>query len=55
MAANLEVFSICQWEVLGEKVTQRDCQTWIVESANQLVKDHMFSKETANYLCIIQQ
>ncbi|OAQ59559.1 hypothetical protein VFPPC_03789 [Pochonia chlamydosporia 170] len=31
-------------------VKQRNCQTWIIESADQLVKDGIFSAETASYL-----
>ncbi|PKX93697.1 uncharacterized protein P174DRAFT_440956 [Aspergillus novofumigatus IBT 16806] len=40
---------------VGKKVTQRNCQTWIVESAEQLVKDNIFRRETADYLCAIEQ
>ncbi|KKY27252.1 hypothetical protein UCRPC4_g01153 [Phaeomoniella chlamydospora] len=34
----------------GKRITQRNCQTWIVESADQLVKDCIFSKDVATYL-----
>lgn len=40
---------------VGKKITQRNCQTWIVESADQLAKDHIFSKEVAAYLHAIKQ
>ncbi|RAL01362.1 uncharacterized protein BO80DRAFT_424911 [Aspergillus ibericus CBS 121593] len=40
---------------VGKKVTQRNCQTWIVESADQLVRDNMLSRDVANYLRAIQQ
>lgn len=36
-------------------VKQRNCQTWIVESADQLVKDGMFNVETATYLRSVEQ
>ncbi|CEL10253.1 hypothetical protein ASPCAL13375 [Aspergillus calidoustus] len=38
-----------------KRVVQRDCQTWIVEAAEQLVKEHIFSSEVASYLRAIQQ
>ncbi|KAI9832299.1 MAG: hypothetical protein M1819_004477 [Sarea resinae] len=40
---------------IGKKITQRNCQTWIVESADQLVKDCIFSKDVAAYLHAIEQ
>ncbi|GFF36175.1 hypothetical protein IFM46972_04799 [Aspergillus udagawae] len=40
---------------IGKRVTQRNCQTWIVESAEQLAKDHIFRREIADYLCAIEQ
>ncbi|KAG9229470.1 hypothetical protein BJ875DRAFT_474749 [Amylocarpus encephaloides] len=39
----------------GKRITQRNCQTWIVKSADQLVEDHIFSKEVAAYLHAIEQ
>ncbi|KAJ5901875.1 hypothetical protein N7495_002403 [Penicillium taxi] len=39
----------------GKRITQRDCQTWIVESANQLFKDYIFTAEVAVYLHKIKQ
>ncbi|BCS24062.1 uncharacterized protein APUU_40506S [Aspergillus puulaauensis] len=42
-------------EGAGRKVTQRDCQTWIVESADQLVKDGIFKSEVVDYLRAAQQ
>lgn len=36
-------------------VKQRNCQTWIVESADQLVKDGIFKAETAAYLRSVEQ
>ncbi|POR33137.1 Uncharacterized protein TPAR_06646 [Tolypocladium paradoxum] len=41
--------------VSGKKITQRNCQTWIVESADQLVKDGILHKEVAAYLHAIEQ
>ncbi|KAL4979742.1 hypothetical protein BDW66DRAFT_95607 [Aspergillus desertorum] len=37
------------------RVVQRDCQTWIVESAEQLVRDGIFSDDAAGYVRAIQQ
>ncbi|KAL4912143.1 hypothetical protein BDW62DRAFT_195328 [Aspergillus aurantiobrunneus] len=37
------------------KITQRDCQTWIVEAADQLVGDGIFRRDVADYLRAIQQ
>ncbi|KAH9961999.1 hypothetical protein BGW80DRAFT_1356829 [Lactifluus volemus] len=37
------------------KVTQRNCQTWIVEAADQLVTDGIFNAGVATYLRAIQQ
>ncbi|KAH8435332.1 uncharacterized protein LDX57_012961 [Aspergillus melleus] len=37
------------------KLIQRNCQTWIVESADQLVKDRIFGSEVAAYLHSIKQ
>ncbi|KND93224.1 hypothetical protein TOPH_02477 [Tolypocladium ophioglossoides CBS 100239] len=39
----------------GKKITQRNCQTWIVESADQLVQDGIFHKEVAAYPHAIEQ
>ncbi|KNG91063.1 hypothetical protein ANOM_000754 [Aspergillus nomiae NRRL 13137] len=39
----------------AQKVNQRNCQTWIVESADQLVRDGIFSQEVATYLRAIEQ
>ncbi|KAL5355573.1 hypothetical protein BJX96DRAFT_170797 [Aspergillus floccosus] len=39
----------------GRKVKLRNCQTWIVESADQLVKDGVFQPEVAAYLHAIEQ
>ncbi|KAJ5687210.1 hypothetical protein N7536_009829 [Penicillium majusculum] len=39
----------------GRKVIQRDCQTWIVESADQLRRDNIFSNEVVAYLHAIKQ
>ncbi|KAB8223467.1 hypothetical protein BDV33DRAFT_200445 [Aspergillus novoparasiticus] len=39
----------------GQKVNQRNCQTWIVESADQLVRDGIFNQEVATYLHAIEQ
>ncbi|UNI21191.1 hypothetical protein JDV02_007202 [Purpureocillium takamizusanense] len=37
------------------RVMQRDCQTWIVESANQLVADGIFTRDVADYLHVLKQ
>ncbi|KAJ5815990.1 hypothetical protein N7447_008223 [Penicillium robsamsonii] len=39
----------------SRKVIQRDCQTWVVESADQLCRDNIFSEEVAAYLHAIKQ
>ncbi|KAJ6019880.1 hypothetical protein N7499_002988 [Penicillium canescens] len=39
----------------AQEITQKNCQTWIVESADQLLKDHIFSREVAIYLHAIEQ
>ncbi|KAK1515400.1 hypothetical protein CPAR01_16738 [Colletotrichum paranaense] len=39
----------------GMKVHQRNCQTWIVESAGFLVQDGIFNPEVAVYLNAIKQ
>ncbi|KAJ4215887.1 hypothetical protein NW757_014684 [Fusarium falciforme] len=38
-----------------KRVVQRNCQTWIVESADQLVADRILSPEVAAYLHAIKQ
>ncbi|KAK2764013.1 hypothetical protein FQN54_009632 [Arachnomyces sp. PD_36] len=38
-----------------KKFTGRNCQTWIVESAEQLVKDKIFSDEVVLYLQALKQ
>ncbi|KAK4095435.1 hypothetical protein Purlil1_231 [Purpureocillium lilacinum] len=38
-----------------KKVVQRNCQTWIVESADQLVADGIFSREVAAFLHASEQ
>ncbi|KAJ9298877.1 hypothetical protein DTO271G3_3119 [Paecilomyces variotii] len=40
---------------VGKKIRQRDCQTWIIESAAQLVEDGVFSKEVVDYLQAVKQ
>lgn len=40
---------------VGRKISQRNCQTWIIESAEQLVKDNILSREVADYLRAIEQ
>ncbi|KAJ5343376.1 uncharacterized protein N7506_003200 [Penicillium brevicompactum] len=37
------------------RLTQRNCQTWIVESADQLVRDRIFGSEVAAYVHSIKQ
>lgn len=34
---------------------QRNCQTWIVESAAQLVKEGIFDEQVATYVRAIEQ
>ncbi|KAK0376585.1 hypothetical protein CLIM01_06064 [Colletotrichum limetticola] len=42
-------------DTLGKKVTLKDCQTWLVDAADCLVEDRMFSSEVAVYLHAITQ
>ncbi|CAG8139100.1 unnamed protein product [Penicillium salamii] len=37
------------------RLTQRNCQTWVVESADQLVRDRIFGSEVAAYVHSIKQ
>ncbi|KAJ3490465.1 hypothetical protein NLG97_g5774 [Lecanicillium saksenae] len=39
----------------GRKITQRNCQTWIIESADQLVRDGILRRDVAAYLRAIEQ
>ncbi|CAI7627874.1 unnamed protein product [Penicillium glandicola] len=39
----------------GRKVIQRDCQTWIVESADQLGRENILNNEVVAYLHEIKQ
>lgn len=39
----------------GKKIVQRNCQTWIVEAADELVKAGMFEATTAAYLRAVKQ
>ncbi|KAJ5378476.1 hypothetical protein N7509_011595 [Penicillium cosmopolitanum] len=39
----------------GKKIVQRNCQTWIVESAEQLLKDNISSEEVVAYLHATKQ
>ncbi|CAH0016838.1 unnamed protein product [Clonostachys rhizophaga] len=39
----------------GKAIIQRDCQTWIVESADQLVADGIFAAHVAAYLHALKQ
>jgi hypothetical protein len=32
------------------KITQRNCQTWVVESAEQLVREGVFEQRVVDYL-----
>ncbi|KAL8365492.1 hypothetical protein RB595_004349 [Gaeumannomyces hyphopodioides] len=47
--------SIVDAPATGRRIAQRDCQAWIVESANQLVQDGIFALEVATYLEEIRQ
>ncbi|KAJ6790416.1 hypothetical protein PWT90_07659 [Aphanocladium album] len=38
-----------------KKITQRNCQTWIIESADQLVRDGILLPDVAAYLRAIEQ
>ncbi|OAA36730.1 hypothetical protein BBO_08009 [Beauveria brongniartii RCEF 3172] len=40
---------------VGKRIVQRNCQSWIMESAEQLVIDGMLSPEIAAYLRAIEQ
>ncbi|PYI09397.1 hypothetical protein BO78DRAFT_438000 [Aspergillus sclerotiicarbonarius CBS 121057] len=40
---------------VGRKIVQRDCQTWIVESAGQLVRDGILGKGVGEFLCANKQ
>ncbi|KAM5359974.1 hypothetical protein ACJZ2D_014068 [Fusarium nematophilum] len=42
-------------DIPKKRVVQRNCQTWIVESADQLVSDRIFGPEVAAYLHAIKQ
>lgn len=39
----------------GKVIRQRNCQTWVIEASDQLVNDHILSKEIADYLHAIEQ
>ncbi|KAH7026642.1 uncharacterized protein B0I36DRAFT_424323 [Microdochium trichocladiopsis] len=39
----------------GRRIVQRNCQTWIIESADGLVNDKILSQEVADYLRAIEQ
>jgi hypothetical protein len=39
----------------SKAISQRDCQTWIIESADQLVKDSILLPAVADYLRAIEQ
>ncbi|PYH41651.1 uncharacterized protein BP01DRAFT_406715, partial [Aspergillus saccharolyticus JOP 1030-1] len=39
--------SVCHGIGVGKKITPRNCSTWIIESADQLVDDGMFRREVA--------
>ncbi|EJP61045.1 uncharacterized protein BBA_10004 [Beauveria bassiana ARSEF 2860] len=39
----------------GKKITQRNCQTWVIESANQLVMDSILTPAVVAYLRGIEQ
>lgn len=41
--------------VAGKKVVLKNCQSWVIESADQLVLDKMLSPEVAAYLRAIEQ
>jgi hypothetical protein len=32
------------------KITQRNCQTWVLESAEQLVREGVFEQRVVDYL-----
>ncbi|KGQ05001.1 hypothetical protein BBAD15_g9753 [Beauveria bassiana D1-5] len=40
---------------VGKRIAQRNCQSWIIESAEQLVVDGMLSPDVAAYLRAIEQ
>ncbi|OAA76589.1 hypothetical protein LEL_06273 [Akanthomyces lecanii RCEF 1005] len=41
--------------VVGKKIVMKNCQSWAIESAEQLVADNMLSPEVAAYLRAIEQ
>lgn len=41
--------------VVGKKVVLKNCQSWVIESADQLVLDEMLSPAVAAYLRAIEQ
>ncbi|KAM3433569.1 hypothetical protein MY4824_005873 [Beauveria thailandica] len=40
---------------VGKRIVQRNCQSWIIESAEQLVVDGMLSPDVAAYLRALEQ
>ncbi|RAK97345.1 uncharacterized protein BO80DRAFT_496399 [Aspergillus ibericus CBS 121593] len=40
---------------VGRRIVQRDCQTWIVESAEQLVREGILGREVGEFLRRIEQ
>lgn len=47
--------TVADGEVKGKKITQRNCQTWIIESADQLVRDGILLPQVAAYLRATEQ
>ncbi|KAK3196607.1 hypothetical protein K4F52_000489 [Lecanicillium sp. MT-2017a] len=39
----------------GKKITQKNCQTWVIEGANQLVVDSILTAAVVTYLRSIEQ
>ncbi|KAJ5573732.1 uncharacterized protein N7459_008159 [Penicillium hispanicum] len=55
LAMSIPVNPSDQANRVGRRVVQRDCQTWIVESADQLVRDGILTEGVRQYLRAIQQ
>ncbi|RAK90754.1 hypothetical protein BO79DRAFT_109556, partial [Aspergillus costaricaensis CBS 115574] len=40
---------------VGRRVVQRDCQTWVVESMRNLVRERVIGREVEEFVCAIRQ
>ncbi|KAJ0418627.1 hypothetical protein BJY00DRAFT_314778 [Aspergillus carlsbadensis] len=55
VVAFLHLFDFVKSTGVPKRIVQRDCQTWIVEAAEQLVKEGIFDSAVTSYLRAIQQ